>query len=47
MVASQFEALDEPADALVVDVSPPPKAIVEHSVAGARAMSCLCRRKPE
>ncbi len=30
MLASQFDALDEPADALVVDVSAPPDAIVEH-----------------
>ena len=30
MLASQFDALDEPADALVVDVSAPPNAIVEH-----------------
>ena len=30
MLASQFDALDEPADALVVDVSAPPSAIVKH-----------------
>ena len=30
MLASQFEALEEPSDALVVDVSAPPSAIVEH-----------------
>lgn len=30
MLASQFDALDEPADALVVDVSATPSAIVEH-----------------
>jgi gluconokinase len=29
MLASQFDALDEPADALVVDVSAPPNDIVE------------------
>jgi 6-phosphogluconolactonase len=29
MLASQFEALEEPSDALVVDVSAPPSAIVE------------------
>jgi gluconate kinase len=29
MLASQFEALEEPADALIVDVSQPPGAIVE------------------
>ena len=30
MLASQFDALDEPADALVVDISASPDAIVEH-----------------
>ena len=30
LLASQFDALDEPAGALVVDVSAPPNAIVEH-----------------
>ena len=30
MLASQFEALEEPSDALVVDVSAPPSAIVEY-----------------
>jgi carbohydrate kinase (thermoresistant glucokinase family) len=30
MLASQFEALEEPSDALVGDVSAPPSAIVEH-----------------
>jgi gluconokinase len=30
MLASQFDALDEPDDALVVDVSAPPTVIVEH-----------------
>ena len=29
MLASQFDALEEPSDALTVDVSPPPGAIVE------------------
>ena len=29
MLASQFDALEEPSDALIVDVSPPPDAIVE------------------
>jgi len=29
MLASQFEALEEPSDALIVDVSQPPAAIVE------------------
>ena len=32
MLASQLEALEEPSDALVVDVSAPPTAIVEHIV---------------
>jgi gluconokinase len=30
MLASQFDALDEPADALVVDISASPGAIVKH-----------------
>lgn len=30
MLASQFAALEEPSDALVVDISAPPSAIVEH-----------------
>ena len=30
MLASQFEALEEPYDALVVDISAPPSAIVKH-----------------
>jgi len=30
MLASQFDALDEPFDALVVDVSAPPNVVVEH-----------------
>ena len=29
MLASQFDALEEPSDALIVDVCPPPDAIVE------------------
>jgi gluconokinase len=33
MLASQFAALDEPSDALVVDVSAPPAAIVEQILA--------------
>ena len=33
MLASQFEALEEPSDALVVDVSRPPAAIVEQILA--------------
>jgi len=36
MLASQFDALDEPADALVVDVSAPPNAIVEHILSQVR-----------
>ena len=36
MLASQFEALEEPADALVVDVSRPPAAIVEQILAALR-----------
>jgi gluconokinase len=36
MLASQFDALDEPADALVVDVSAPPNAIVEHILSEVR-----------
>ena len=33
MLASQFEVLEEPSDAIVVDVSPPPSAIVEEILA--------------
>jgi len=33
MLASQFEALEEPSDALIVDVSQSPKAIVEQILA--------------
>jgi gluconokinase len=32
MLASQFDALEEPSDALIVDVSPPPGVIVERIV---------------
>jgi gluconate kinase len=39
MLASQFEALEEPSDALVVDVSAPPSAIVEHILAQLRIPS--------
>jgi gluconokinase len=37
MLASQFEALEEPSDALIVDVSQPPGAIVEQILAELRA----------
>ena len=40
MLASQFGALEEPTDALVVDVSEPPDAIVE------RILSALRRPSP-
>jgi gluconate kinase len=36
MLASQFDLLDEPADALVVDVSAPPNTIVEHILSQVR-----------
>ena len=36
MLASQFEALEEPSDALVVDVSQPPGAIVDQILAELR-----------
>jgi gluconokinase len=36
MLASQFEALEEPSDALIVDVSQPPAAIVEQILAELR-----------
>jgi gluconate kinase len=36
MLASQFEAREEPSDALVVDVSQPPAAIVEQILAALR-----------
>jgi gluconokinase len=34
MLASQFEALEEPSDAMVVDISPPPSIIVAQILAG-------------
>lgn len=36
MLASQFEALEEPSDALIVDISHSPGAIVEQILAGLR-----------
>ena len=36
MLASQFEALEEPSDAVVVDISQPPAAIVERILAELR-----------
>ena len=36
LLASQFDALEEPDDALVVDVSAPPNAIVEHILSQVR-----------
>jgi hypothetical protein len=36
MLASQFDALEEPSDALVVDVSSPPDAIVEQILTESR-----------
>jgi gluconokinase len=36
MLASQFEASEEPSDALVVDVSRPPSALVEQILAALR-----------
>src|ERR1051326_1031559 len=36
MLASQFEALEEPSDALIVDVSQPPRAIVKQILAAVR-----------
>jgi gluconokinase len=36
MLGSQFDALDEPTDALVVDVAAPPAALVEHILARVR-----------
>lgn len=38
MLRSQFEVLDEPSDAIVVDISPPPSTIMEEIQA--------CLRKP-
>ena len=37
MLASQFEALEEPSDALILDVSQSPAAIVEQILAELRA----------
>ncbi len=34
LLASQFDVLEEPSDAIVVDISQPPDAIVEQIVAG-------------
>jgi gluconokinase len=39
MLASQFEALEEPSDALIVDVSQPPAAIVEQILTELRGLS--------
>jgi gluconokinase len=39
MLASQFEALEEPSDALIVDVSQSPAAIVEQILAELRGLS--------
>jgi gluconokinase len=36
MLASQFEVLEEPSEAIVIDVSPPPRAIVEEILARLR-----------
>ncbi len=52
MLASQFEALEEPSDALVVDVSRPPSAIVEQILAALRgpahaAMAGSTRRQKD
>jgi hypothetical protein len=33
MLSSQFDALEEPSDAIVVDISPPPSAIVAQILA--------------
>jgi gluconate kinase len=38
MLASHFDALDEPADALAVDVSATPSAIVEHLLSHMRRL---------
>jgi len=32
MLASQFATLEEPADAVIIDISPPPMEIVEEIV---------------
>jgi gluconokinase len=53
MLASQFEALEEPSDALIVDVSQAPAAIVEQILAELREPTrvdtggSLDRRKAE
>ena len=39
LLASQFDALEEPDDALVVDVSAPPSVIVEHILSQLRIPS--------
>jgi gluconate kinase len=39
LLASQFDALEEPDDALVVDVSEPPSVIVEHILSRLRLPS--------
>jgi gluconate kinase len=39
MVDSQFVALEEPSDALVVDISEPPEAIVERILSELRKRS--------
>lgn len=36
MLSSQFDALEEPSDAIVVDISPPPSAIVAQILARLR-----------
>ena len=44
LLASQFDALDEPSDALVVDISASPSAIVEQIVSQVRRPSHAGRR---
>ena len=39
MLASQFDALEEPDDALVIDVSAPPTVIVKHILSQLRMPS--------
>jgi gluconate kinase len=34
MLASQFDVLEEPSDAIIVDIAQPPDAIVERILAG-------------
>ena len=47
MLASQFDALEEPSDALVVDVSAPPTVIVEKLLSQLRpTTSCSRRQRP-